>query len=99
MVMDGADITVRIDSVTPSKEQPGVLLHDLQLKHADGSWTLLCEKDAYGRSAGFPVAGRWDKNGAYIKDQAGWFLTCTSGSQGKCILWGTTLGAMTPRAG
>jgi hypothetical protein len=88
MVMDGQDITVRIDSVTPSKEQAGVLLHDFQLKHADGSWGPLCDKDAYGRGAGFPVAGRWTPDGQYIKDPASWFLTCTSGSQGKCILWG-----------
>lgn len=88
MVMDGADITVRIDSVTPSKEQAGVLLHDFQLKHADGSWGPLCDQDAYGRTAGFPVAGRWTDDGQYVKDPNSWFLTCTSGSQAKCILWG-----------
>ncbi|MDB5470394.1 MAG: hypothetical protein JWR84_1954 [Caulobacter sp.] len=88
MVMDGQDVTVRIDSVTPSEEQPGVLLHDFQLKHADGTWAPLCDKDAYDRALGFPVAGRWTEDGQYIKDPTGWFLTCTSGSQGKCILWG-----------
>lgn len=88
MTMDGQDITVRIDSVTPSKEQAGVLLHDLQLKQADGTWKPLCAEDAYGRRAGFPVAGRWTEDGQYIKDDKNWFLTCTSGSQGKCILWG-----------
>lgn len=86
--MDGQDLTLRIDSVEPDKEAPSVLLHDFKIKAADGSWQPLCQPDAYGRTAGFPVAGRFEADGTYVKDAASWFLTCTSGSQGKCILYG-----------
>ena len=81
--------TIRIDAVTPSKEHPDLLLHSFSsLDAVTGQWTPLCEADAYGRRAGFPVAGRWNKNGHYVKDAKHWFLTCTSGAQGKCVLWG-----------
>ena len=88
MRMDGQDLTIRIDAVTPADDRPAVLLHDFQVKGADGTWSPLCDADAYGRKVGFPVRGRWGPDGDYIKDPASWFLTCTSGSQGKCILWG-----------
>jgi len=81
--------TIRIDAVTPSKERADVLLHAFSVLSPDTkSWSPACDKDAYGRAAGFPVAGRWDARGRYVKDPNHWFLTCTSGSQGKCILWG-----------
>lgn len=89
MVIDGAPATVRIDAVAPSKEQPDVLLHSFSIKDPDtGEFTPLCEPDAYGRSAGFPVEGTWNDKGEFVKDSKAWFLTCTSGAQGKCILWG-----------
>lgn len=89
MDIDGAPATVRIDSVTPSKEQPDVLLHVFSIKDPEtGEFSPLCEPDAYGRSAGFPVEGAWNDKGEFVKDAKAWFLTCTSGSQGKCILWG-----------
>lgn len=91
----GAELTtqegqvIRIDAVTPSKERPGVLLHSFSAKDpATGAWAPVCDKDAFGRQAGFPVAGRWTPDGRYVRDPGRWFLTCTSGSQGKCILWG-----------
>lgn len=89
MVIDGAPATVRIDAVVPSQEQPDVLLHSFSIKDPEtGEFTPLCEPDAYGRSAGFPVEGAWNAKGEFVKDPKAWFLTCTSGSQGKCILWG-----------
>ena len=79
----------RIDSVEPSKERSAVLLHRFSLLDpATQTWRPACDADAYGRQAGFPVAGRWDADGRYVRDPAAWFLTCTSGSQGKCVLWG-----------
>jgi len=84
---EGMPVTARIDSVKPSKEQSYVLLHAFSIKDATGKWAPMCEKDAYGRSAGFPVAGTW--NGSrFVADKSKWFITCTSGSQGKCILFG-----------
>ncbi len=80
---------IRIDAVTPSKERPGLLLHSFSAKDpATGAWAPICDKDAFGRQAGFPVAGRWTADGRYVRDARRWFLTCTSGSQGKCVLWG-----------
>ena len=91
----GAELTtlegavIRIDAVTPSKENPRILLHSLSSKDpATGAWTPTCDADAYGRRAGFPIAGRWDDHRRYIKDKTKWFLTCTGGSRGKCVLWG-----------
>ena len=48
----------------------------------------MCDADAYGRRAAFPVAGTFDGRGHYRRTPGKWFLTCTSGSQAKCILWG-----------
>ncbi len=85
---DGTPATLRIDAVTPSREDPGVLLHELSVKAADGSFHPVCDADAYGRKAGFPVAGTIDAQGHYARKPGAYYLTCTSGAQGKCILWG-----------
>ncbi len=85
---DGSPATIRIDAVTPAAERAAVLLHALSIRDAGGAWVPLCDADAQGRKAAFPVAGRWEAGGRYIRDPAKWFLTCTSGSQAKCILWG-----------
>jgi hypothetical protein len=78
---------IRIDKVQRATERPSLLLHTISVREGR-DWRPLCEPDAYGRSAGFPVSGRWSDTGSFIKDRDTWFLTCTSGSQGKCILWG-----------
>lgn len=80
--------TIRIDAVAPATERPDVLLHSFSVKDNTGAWVPACDPDAYGRRAGFPVAGRFDKDGRYSKDPSAWFLTCTAGAQGKCVLWG-----------
>ena len=86
---DGALVTIRIDSVTPSPERPSVPLHVFSVRNAaTGAWTPMCEADVKGRRAGFPVAGRFDAAGRFVKDPKAWFPVCTSGAQGKCILWG-----------
>ncbi|WP_374659958.1 ADYC domain-containing protein [Phenylobacterium sp.] len=85
----GEVFTARLDAIEPAAEDPAVLLHRFSMLDArSGQWRPLCNADAYGRRAGFPVAGRWDAKGRYVKDPQSWFLTCTSGSQGKCVLWG-----------
>lgn len=80
--------TLRIDSVTPAPERPAVLLHAFSMKSKDGTWAPMCRPDVKGRQAGFPIAGRWDADGRFIKDPTAWFPACTSGAQGKCVLWG-----------
>ncbi len=73
--------------MAPAADRPSVLLHTIS-ERTDAGWRPLCHPDAYGRQEAFPVAGRWDERGRFVKDPDAWFLTCTSGSQGKCILWG-----------
>lgn len=85
----GGTVAVRIDAVEPSSERSDLLLHRLSIEDkSSGAWKPLCDADARGRQAGFPVAGRWHGTQHYLRAKAGWFLTCTSGAQGKCILWG-----------
>ena len=86
---DGASLTVRIDAANASVEKPYVELLALSVQdRATGRWAPMCDPDITGRRAGFPVAGRWDAHGRFHKDGNSWFLTCTSGAQGKCVLWG-----------
>ena len=85
----GRLVTARIDRVTPSRERPDILLHELSvLNPSTGTWSPMCDADIHGRRAAFPVPGRWEGKERFVKDRSGWFLTCTAGSQGKCILWG-----------
>jgi hypothetical protein len=87
--LDGAVFSARLDAIEPAAEDPAILLHRFSVRDgADGAWTPMCEPDVHGRRAGFPVAGRWDARGRYVKDPGSWFLACASGAQGKCILWG-----------
>ena len=86
---EGAAFEVQIDSASPAKERPSLSLLSLSMRDAGtGEWRPFCQKDAYGRSAGCPVAGAWDGKGHFVSDKSRWFITCTSGSQGKCILFG-----------
>lgn len=94
---DGTPLTVRVDAVTPAKERPATLLHTLSVRRDDGSFAAMCEADSAGRQAGFPVAGAFDAQGRYTRPPGAWFLTCTSGSQAKCILWGYDPSTRGPR--
>jgi hypothetical protein len=84
---DGAEIALRIDGAHPAKERPSLILLDMSVR-VGAKRMPFCEKDYYGRAAGFPVSGAWSANGRFIADPNRWFITCTSGSQGKCILFG-----------
>lgn len=85
---DGNAVTARIDAVAPSKEAGDVLLHTLSVRGPDGGFTPMCDADAYGRRAAFPIAGAFDDHGHYVRAPGKWFISCTSGAQAKCILWG-----------
>ncbi len=92
----GAVAPVRIDAVEIARESPATLLHALSGKDpTTKAWSPMCEADAYGRAMGFPLRGRWEGK-HYVADPATWFLTCSSGSQGKCVLWGYDPWASTP---
>ena len=79
---------VRIDAVTPARENAAILLHTFSSRDPKtGEWVNMCESDAFGRRAGFPLQGHWDGY-RFVADPDAWFLACTSGSQGKRVLWG-----------
>ena len=84
---EGIAAKVRIDAVSPADDRAGVLLHDLKVRGDDGAWRPMCDADARGRRLAFPMAGRWEGRD-FVADADEWFLTCTSGSQAKCRLWG-----------
>lgn len=87
MTPGGIAAKVRIDAVSTADERMGVLLHDLKVAGVDGRWQPMCDADARGRRLAFPMAGRWDGQ-QFRAEPDKWFLTCTSGSQAKCLLWG-----------
>jgi len=92
----GGLLKVRIDAVAAAHERPGVLLHSFSVADPKtGAWRPLCDPDAYGRAAGFPVRGRWADR-AFVADRDTWFLACSSGSNGKCVLWGYDPWGQTP---
>lgn len=80
--------TIRIDAIEPARERPDILLYRFSVRAAGGAWQPLCEPDSFGRTAGFPVAGRWDRAGRYVRDPRRWFVACSGGARGKCVLWG-----------
>ena len=85
---EGGMMQVRIDAVAPAPERSAVLLHTLSVRDAaTGDWRPLCSPDAQGRRAAFPLRGRWEGR-RFVADPEAWFLACTSGSNGKCVLWG-----------
>jgi len=77
----GGTIELRIDSVAPDPKNPGgeVLLYGLSARTPGGEWDELCDADADGVRAGFPVE---------LGRDGGFALTCTSGAQGKCVRFG-----------
>jgi hypothetical protein len=85
---NGTEYAVRIDAADPARERPTLDLLSLSVKDVHGNRVPFCDKDYYGRSAGFPVAGAFNRRGHFIPDGSRWFITCTSGSQGKCVLFG-----------
>jgi hypothetical protein len=86
---DGSPLDLRIDSATPAPERSSLMLLGLSVRDLrTGQWTPMCEPDAKGRRAGFPIAGAWDGAGRFVGDAHTWFISCTSGSQAKCVLWG-----------
>ncbi|MGE0725863.1 MAG: ADYC domain-containing protein, partial [Alphaproteobacteria bacterium] len=69
-------IRLRIDAVEADPGDPDILLHRLSVREGDGPWRNLCEPDADGIAAGFPLAGASDDAG-YDPDAPGFTLTCT----------------------
>lgn len=76
----GTDLEVRIDGFEedrPSARAP-IPLYRMTLRQPDGTRTDLCREDPAGRRAAFAVPD----------GRGGFNLTCTSGAEGKCVLFG-----------
>lgn len=84
---NGALLRVRIDAVQPHPQMPSLLLHDFRVESSPGEWTPLCSPDALGLRMGFPIAGGWDAQDRFVADPDQLFVSCTSGAQGKCVLF------------
>jgi hypothetical protein len=89
IVFNAAPVRARIVSVVPDPDTPegDILLYDLQVIGESGHGRPLCNPDAKGRRAGFPMAGHTDETGA-LQQADSFEFVCTSGAQGKCALFG-----------
>ena len=80
---DGDRVTpVRVDRVfaDPKDKAGNLLLYGFSIRDdATGDWREMCEPDADGVRAGFPLQ---------LGEGGGFVLTCTSGGQGKCVRFG-----------
>lgn len=85
---DGTTARVRIDGVEPAAENKAVLLHRMTVVDQPGGERPLCGADPQGRHAAIPIQGRFDETGAFVADETEWLLTCSLGTNGKCLLWG-----------
>jgi hypothetical protein len=76
----GGDTEVRIDGVDEDPAAVGgpIPLYRLTMSGSDRTPGDVCEPDAKGRRAGFPIP---DGTGGFA-------FTCTSGAEGKCVLMG-----------
>jgi hypothetical protein len=80
---------LRIDGVSHDSRYPTVTLHALSVRQGEtGDWHEACEADPEGRHLGFPLPGVWDGDHQWQPAASRYTLTCTSGAQGKCVLWG-----------
>ncbi len=84
----GAPVRLRIETVVSGPGAPRVLLHDLRFEAAPGDWRSLCGPDGAGRRLAFPVEGAWSAEGRFIADPDRFFVTCTGGAEGKCVMLG-----------
>lgn len=98
----GQQRRVRIDAVEADPKDPTgeVMLYALSEQNlASGEWHNLCEPDPAGRRLGFPLAGAFTPAGQYVATPDRFFVTCTSGAEGKCVRFGYKPWRQTPIAG
>jgi ADYC domain len=88
---DGEQQQVRIDAIEPDPTDPDgdVWLHTLSVQDPDTKkWGNLCAPGPDGVAKGFPLGGRWTKDGRHVPDENALALICTGGAIGKCVRWG-----------
>lgn len=87
----GQQRRVRIDAVEADTKDPTgeVMLYAFSAQNsANGEWRNLCEPDPAGQRLGFPLAGAFTADGKYVATPGRFFVTCTSGAEGKCVRFG-----------
>lgn len=86
----GDPIEIRIDSVSPTVEEPesGVELYGLSRRDGGSGWSPLCKPGADGRALGFPLPemGLPDDDNEAGGDS--FSIACTAGARGKCVMLG-----------
>lgn len=98
----GQQRRVRIDAVEADPKDPAgeVMLYAFSAQDAaSGEWRNLCEPDPAGQRHGFPLAGAFTSDGQYVATPGRFFVTCTSGAEGKCVRFGYKPWRQTPTAG
>jgi hypothetical protein len=76
--------TLRIVAVVEDAV-PGVLLHEIEVQNAAGTWTNICEPDRDQRRLALFIAGYDLADGSQVRAPDRVSLTCSAGVQGKCL--------------
>lgn len=77
---------IAVDPADPSGQ---TLLYTLaSYNAASGAWQNICEPDPSGAQLAIPLAGVWNSDGSHSDSAQLFTFGCTSGSLGKCVLWG-----------
>jgi hypothetical protein len=86
----GDGSTLRIEGVRADPQDPSgdILLHRFSVRVGAGDWQNPCEADREGHREGLPLAGRWDGDSRFRRDDAHFAISCTSGAQAKCVRFG-----------
>jgi hypothetical protein len=85
----GRPLTIRIDSIIPYKDTVvEMTMYAFSSPDSAGHWVNSCEADRLGRRMGFVMQGYFDLTGHHVEDTSAFTVTCSSGSAGKCVLFG-----------
>ncbi|MGO9741757.1 MAG: ADYC domain-containing protein [Roseiarcus sp.] len=82
---------LRIDAVEPDPmDRAGeMMLYTLtEQVGANGAWENICEPDAQGRRAAFPLTGRFTATVVHVDQPDRVSILCTAGAEGKCVRFG-----------
>lgn len=82
-------VPLRVDSAQAIEVAGQLLwLHTLSTRDAIGQWHNLCTAHSDGSRWAMVIGGREQADGTLQPDNSKYFLTCSSGAQGKCLRFG-----------
>ncbi|MDB5105603.1 MAG: hypothetical protein JWP91_3292 [Fibrobacteres bacterium] len=86
---EGRSVAFRIDSIIPYRDSiVDMTLYSFSSPDSLGHWNNSCGPDRMGRRRGFVMEGYFDAKALQVEDSSAFTVTCTSGSAGKCVLFG-----------